>query len=61
MLVNFADRIGNTVTAKFRDCKSVAIYDAAKGSTPQIVKIDKNGQFTLELEYGEGVFIIPLK
>jgi len=60
MFVNFADRKGSTVTAKFRDCKSVAIYNAAKGDAPQIVKIDKNGQLTLELEYGEGVFIIPL-
>ncbi len=61
MFVNFADRKGNTITAKFRDCKSVAIYNAAKGNAPQIVKIDKNGQFTLEFEYGEGAFIIPLK
>lgn len=61
MFVNFADRKSSTVTAKFRDCKSVAIYNASKGDEPQIVKTDKEGQFTLEFEYGEGAFIVPLK
>lgn len=62
MLVNYADRSDtNTVTATFKDCGAVAIY-GGKGyeGTPKIVELDKEGKFTLELAYGDGVFVVPL-
>ncbi len=62
MFVNFADRSNtNTITANFKDCGAVAIYGGEDYSgTPQIVKLDEDGRFNLELNYGEGVFITPI-
>ncbi|MBR6502183.1 MAG: hypothetical protein IKT42_01960 [Clostridia bacterium] len=62
MFVNFAEREKtNTVTATFKDCGAVAIYggDGFTG-TPKIVEIADDGKLSLELKYGEGVFIVPL-
>ena len=62
MLVNFAERENsNTVTATFKDCDSIAVY-GGKGfdGTPEIIKLDKDGNVTIELDYGEGVFVTPL-
>ena len=61
MFVNFADRKSNNVTATFRDCKAVAVY-GGKGYTgiPKIVELDENGNVTIDLGYGDGVFVIPL-
>ena len=61
MFVNFADRDDtNTAEVTFKDCKKVAIYGGEDyAGTPQIIKLDENGKLTLELNYGEGVFIVP--
>lgn len=60
MFVNFADRKSNSAKVTFRDCKSIAIYSSKNGLTPKIVNLDKNGQVTLDFEYGDGLFVIPL-
>ena len=62
LFLNWAEREkNNTVTATFKDCKSVAIYGGAGyEGTPEIVNLDENGNVTIELAYGEGVFVTPL-
>ncbi len=63
MFVNFAARNNsNTITASFKDCSAVAIY-GSKGfdGTPKVVPLDDNGNITIELNYGDGVFVTPLK
>lgn len=59
---NWAERgDSNTITATFKNCKSVAIYGGVGfEGTPEIVELDENGKFELKLEYGEGVFVTPL-
>lgn len=60
--LNYAERNNsNTAVITFKDCKSVAIYggDGFDG-TPEIVKLNKEGKLTLELDYGEGVFVTPI-
>lgn len=63
MFVNFAkaESNNNIVEAVFKDCGAVAIY-GGKGfdGTPEIVTLDENGQFSLDLDYGEGLFVTPL-
>ncbi len=63
MFLNWAEReTSNTVSATFKDCKTVAIYGGAGfDGTPEIVELDEKGNVTLELEYGEGAFVTPLK
>ncbi|MBQ8267162.1 MAG: hypothetical protein IJZ21_02110 [Clostridia bacterium] len=63
MFLNWAEREkDNTVTATFKECNSVAIYGGAGyEGTPEIVKLDENGNVTIELSYGEGVFVTPLE
>lgn len=63
MFVNFGVNNGkiNKVEAQFKDCGAVAIYGGADYSgTPEIVTLDENGKINFELEYGEGVFVVPL-
>ena len=63
MFVNFGVNNGKTnkVEAQFKDCGAVAIYGGADYSgTPEIVTLDENGKINFELEYGEGVFVVPL-
>ncbi len=62
MFLNWAQRgDSNTVTAAFKDCKALAIYGGAGfDGTPEIVPLDENGNITIELEYGEGVFVTPI-
>lgn len=63
MFLNWADRGEeiNSVTATFKDCTSIAIYGGANfDGTPQIVTLDETGKITIELEYGEGVFVTPI-
>jgi hypothetical protein len=62
LFLNWAEREkNNTVTATFKNCKSVAIYGGAGfDGTPEIIELDENGNITIELAYGEGVFITPL-
>ncbi len=63
MFVNFAKAKSdnNIVNATFKDCGAVAIYGGEGfDGTPEIVTLDENGQFSLDLNYGEGLFVIPL-
>ncbi len=63
MFVNFGENTekANTINATFKDCGAVAIYGGEDYSgTPEIVPVDENGKFTIELAYGEGAFIVPL-
>lgn len=63
MFVNFAENkdAKNQVEMQFKDCGSVAVYGGKDYSgTPKIIEL-KDGKTTLELEYGEGVFVVPLK
>lgn len=63
MFVNFAEKEkSNTVNAIFKDCRAVAIYggDGFDG-TPEIVQLNEEGNLKLELVYGDGVFVVPLK
>lgn len=60
MFVNFADRKSNSATATFRDCKAVAVYGINCGGNGKIINLDANNQVKFELDYGDGVFVIPL-
>ena len=63
MFVNFAKESSenNKVTATFKECSAVAIYGGVGfDGTPQIIELDENGNITIELEYGEGVFVTPI-
>ncbi len=63
MLVNYAlkDKPTNVATITFKDCSKVAVY-GGKGfdGTPKIVELDEENKYRVELEYGEGVFVIPM-
>lgn len=63
MFVNFGRNDGkvNTVNAQFKDCGAVAVYGGEGfDGTPEIIKLDKDGNFKLDFNYGEGAFIVPL-
>ena len=63
MFVNFgrAESGNNKINVTFKDCTSIAIYGGIDYSgEPQIVELDENGKAVIELEYGEGAFVIPL-
>lgn len=63
MFVNFAraESDENQVGVSFKDCGAVAIYGGEGfDGTPKIVPLDENGNITLTLNYGEGVFVTPL-
>ena len=63
MLVNFAENNGksNSVNATFKDCGAVAIYGGEEyNGTPEIITLDENGNFAVDLAYGEGIFVVPL-
>lgn len=60
MLVNFTDpfyQLSNRVTLKFKNTKAIMIY---KLGERQILE-SRDGNYTFDLEPGEGTFIIPLK
>lgn len=67
MLVNFSKSSGkdggkNVVDLSLKDCGAVAVYGGAGfDGTPRIITLDQDGKCTLELAYGEGNFIVPLK
>lgn len=67
MLVNFSKSSGkdggkNIVDATFKDCGAIALYGGAGfDGKPEIITLDENGKCTLDLAYGEGKFIVPLK
>ncbi len=63
MFVNFAraENANNTISANFKDCKALALYGGAGYTgTPTIIALDENGDVTIDLEYGEGVFVTPI-
>ncbi|MBR5473524.1 MAG: beta-galactosidase [Clostridia bacterium] len=63
MFVNFAEKEkANTVNAVFKDCSAIALYggDGFDG-TPKIVELNEDGDCQIELAYGDGVFVVPLK
>ncbi len=62
MLVNFAQRNqSNTVDLQLRNCGAVAVYGGAGfAGTPKIINLDNNGMCQINLNYGEGVFLVPL-
>ncbi len=63
MLVNYALKgsDNNIVTAKFKDCTKLAVYGGnGFDGTPQIVELDEENKYRFELEYGEGVFVVPV-
>lgn len=63
MLVNYAlkDKPTNVATITFKDCSKVAVY-GGKGfdGTPQIVELDEENKYRVELPYGDGVFVVPI-
>lgn len=67
MFVNFGreneeNNMVNEVNVKFKDCTSVAIYGGKDYSgEPKIIELDKDGNFKLDLVYGDGAFVVPLK
>ncbi len=63
MLVNYAQRdvANNVATITFKDCSKVAVYGGnGFDGTPQIVELDEENKYRVELEYGEGVFVVPM-
>ncbi len=62
MLLNFANRsLDNRVDLQMKNCGALAIYGGAGWSgKPRIVELDSSGRCTVDLTYGEGVFIVPL-
>ncbi len=62
MFVNFGRDNGkkNIIDVTFKDCTAIAVYGGKDYSgTPEIIKL-KDGKVTLDLQYGEGVFVVPL-
>lgn len=60
MFANVADRHANNVNIRLRNCTAVAVYgENGFNGTPRIADV-KNGTVTLNLEYGEGAFVVPL-
>lgn len=62
MLVNYAQKDKNNVaTVTFKDCTKIAVY-GGKGfdGAPQIVELDEENKYRVDLPYGEGVFIVPI-
>ncbi len=63
MFLNFAreSEIPNKAIATFKDCGAVAIYGGeGYTGTPKIVELDEEGKLSIELKYGEGVFVVPM-
>lgn len=62
MLVNYAERDqSNIATVTFKNCKKVAVYGGnGYNGTPKIVELDEENKYKTELQYGEGVFLVPL-
>ncbi len=72
MFLNWADRdvknedgtvekVKNIVTTKFKDCSELKVYGGVGfDGTPKTLKLDKNGEVQFELEYGEGIFVVPV-
>ena len=60
MFANVADRHANNVNISLRNCTAVAIYgENGFNGTPETVKLE-NGKLNLNLEYGEGAFVVPV-
>ncbi len=63
MLVNFAEReFDNKIDLAMKDCTKLALYGGVGfDGTPKIVELDQEGKCQIDLTYGEGVFIVPIK
>ena len=64
MMVNFAraESDNNIISATFKDCRAVVVYGGENyNGTPKIINLKEDGKLNLELKYGEGVFITPIK
>ena len=64
MFVNFSRDVGSKskIDVQFKECSAVAVYGGAGyNGTPKIVELDSEGNFKMELAYGDGAFIVPLK
>ncbi len=62
MLVNYAEKDKNNIaTITFKDCSKIAVY-GGKGfdGTPEIVELDEENKYRVDLAYGEGVFVVPM-
>lgn len=62
MLVNYAQKDKNNIaTVTFKNCERVAVY-GGKGfdGTPEIVELDEENKYRVDLAYGEGVFVVPM-
>lgn len=62
MLVNYAQKDKNNVaTVTFKNCEKVAVYGGnGFDGTPQIVELDGENKYCVDLAYGEGVFVVPI-
>lgn len=62
MLVNYAQKDKNNVaTVTFKNCKKVAVYGGnGFDGTPEIVELDEENKYRVDLAYGEGVFVVPI-
>ncbi len=62
MLVNYALKDQNNVaTVTFKNCKKVAVYGGnGFDGTPEIVELDEENKYRVDLAYGEGVFVVPI-
>ncbi len=62
MLVNYALKDKNNVaTVTFKNCEKVAVYGGnGFDGTPQIVELDEENKYRVDLAYGEGVFVVPI-
>ena len=63
MLVNYAqkDAKNNIATITFKDCSKVAVYGGnGFDGTPKIIELDEENKYRVELEYGEGAFVVPI-
>ncbi len=62
MLVNYAEKDKNNIaTVTFKDCSKIAVYGGnGFDGTPEIVELDEENQYRVDLAYGEGVFVVPI-
>lgn len=62
MFVNYAEADQtNIATITFKNCKKIAVYGGnGYSGTPKIVELDEENKYRTELQYGEGIFVVPL-
>ena len=63
MFLNFTGTDGNICDAEitFKDCSAVAVYGGEDfDGEPQIIELDENKKFNIQMQYGSGKFVVPL-